>query len=597
MNLAVDRSFRRTLTMSVLLVLLAACRSVSPDAIVIARYNEHPLTLQDAMETFLDSHVGHGVLVQGEPAVRELAGRIIERRVFLEEAETLGLHQEEAVLAAVDDYALRTAELLYWRREVDERVSISDEEVERFYDKTDQALSISLIETAERELAEELLRRIQEGEEFRELARQHSIHSSAELNGELGFVKRGEIDPALEAPLFALSAEGEFTPITQTAEGWAFARLDQRTINEIRPDREVAIPQIRSILEERAKDRLRDALTEGAEEQAGVSVEDALLTRESLLGEDDPEAVVARSAGEQLTLEAFRNTLNLEAIRAAPDETVEEAARSLAREWARKQAIWAEVRRSGLLEDPEIVAKVRVFREDAALQLLYQRYVYADIDPGEEEIRAYYDENHDTEFTRPPEVRLAFIAVPTREEVEAVMQRLAAGEDFATIAREVSVDPASAAHGGRIGWVRPGTVLPELEDAVFALDKGAIDGPIETSEGWFVISALDRRPPQPLSYEVCRSIAEQRLTTRLQKEAYREWGLRLKDRSVSEIDDAGIAQAVEWLDQEAERRAAEQPPADTVAVAEIPEAPDASGASDASDASDASESESVQETP
>jgi parvulin-like peptidyl-prolyl isomerase len=555
------------LTPALLLALLGGCRSPQPSAIVIARYNDRPLTLQAAMETFLDSHVGHGVLVQGEPAVRELAGRIIERQVFLDEAHALGLDQDEVVLEAAEEYRLRTAELLFWKREVDESIEISDEEVESFYEKTDQALSISLIETAEREQAEQLCERVLAGEDIGILARQHSIHDSAELGGMLSFVRRGEIDPTMEAPVFGLAAEGDLTPVTQTATGWAFARLDQRTINETRPPREVAIPQIRSILTERAKDRRRAELKEQALASAEAFVDDELLTQEALLGEDRPEAVVARSAGESLTLQAFRDSLNLEAVSAASAELAGEATEGLVQEWVERQAIRAHVRRSGLLDDPEVVAKVRVFREDAALKTLYERYVYADIEIDEDDIRAYYEERKETEFTRPPEVHLAFIVQPTEEEIRAVLQRVEAGEDFGALAREVSTDAASASHGGRIGWVRPGTILPELEKPVFSTEVGTTAGPLETSVGWFLISVLGRKEAVPLSYETSRSVALKRLNIELQKQAYLEWGLRLKDRSVAEVDEEGISQAVEWLDREAARRAAQAPVLEGVAPA------------------------------
>ncbi|MHC5209183.1 MAG: peptidylprolyl isomerase [Planctomycetota bacterium] len=544
-----------------LLGLLAGCRSPGPSEIVIARFNDQPLTLQTALETFLDSHVGHGVLVQGESAVRELAGRIIERQVFLSEARALELDQDESVIAATEEYAMRTAELLYWEREVDEQVSIDDEEVEQFYEKTDQALSISLIETRDREQAEELRAQVRDGAEFAALAREHSIHTSSELGGMLSFVKRGEIDPAMEAPVFALGETGDLTPVTQTAEGWAFARLDERTINEMRPDRAVAIPQIRSILEERAAKARREELTAAALEAADVFLDDELLDPETLHGDDRGDATLARSAGDTLTLKEFREYLDLEALASADAETAAEATHGLVNEWIQERAVRAAVRRSGLLDDPEVVAKARVLREDATLQSLYQRYVYADIEITDDDIRAYYEEHRHDEFTRPPEVRLAFVAVPTEEEIQAVAARIQAGEDFGAIAREVSTDAASAAHNGRIGWVRPGTILPELEEAVFALEPGAIDGPIETSAGWFMVHAIERKEAQPLPFEVCRSAAAKRLATERQKAAYRDWSVRLKDRSVATIEEQGVRLAVAWLDREVERRAAQKPEA------------------------------------
>jgi hypothetical protein len=49
---------------------------VRPPPFVIATVNGTQLTFDNAYETFLASHTGHGVLVRGAEAIRELAGRL-----------------------------------------------------------------------------------------------------------------------------------------------------------------------------------------------------------------------------------------------------------------------------------------------------------------------------------------------------------------------------------------------------------------------------------------------------------------------------------------------------------------------------------------
>lgn len=82
------------------------------------------------------------------------------------------------------------------------------------------------------------------------------------------------------------------------------------------------------------------------------------------------------------------------------------------------------------------------------------------------------------------------VAVRTREEararVEQALARLAAGEDFAVVARELSDDPASA----DLGVVAPGQLVPAFEAAAFALAPGQRSAVVETPYGFHVIERI-----------------------------------------------------------------------------------------------------------
>jgi len=85
------------------------------------------------------------------------------------------------------------------------------------------------------------------------------------------------------------------------------------------------------------------------------------------------------------------------------------------------------------------------------------------------------------------------ILVETEEEALDVIARLEAGEDFATLAQEVSLDTASGANGGDLGWFGPGQMVPEFENAAFTLEDGEISQPVQSQFGWHVIQKLGHR--------------------------------------------------------------------------------------------------------
>ncbi len=505
------------------------------------------LTLADALDAFLSSHTGHGVLVRGEPALRELVGRLIERELFLTEARTLGLFEDAQLKSEVDEFLRGEVVQQFWQRELKQRLQVGEDEVEAFYAKTDVALKLTLIETRERATCEALRARVAAGEDMGGLAARESTHASRSLGGLLPYVRRGELESGLEKEAFALEAPSALTPVVATQNGFAFARLEERSVNPTRLPREVALPQIRKILRDRLEDKLRAEIEARLEKQGEITLDEALLRPETLLDKGDPQAVVARSRGRALHLGELRDALNLESLRQQEADTVQSAARLVARDWAMRQVIWDESESNGLRADPEIVARVDRQRREGALGLLCQRYVYAGIEPSEDDLRAYYERNKESAFTRPPERRLAYIVVATADEGRKLLERCKAGESFETLAKQASIDRTSAVHGGRIGWIKKGDILPEVEARAFSLAKDAIDGPIETSAGWFLLHVIDTKDAEVVPFAGARVAVEKRLTLERQKEARTKWSERLKERASVRVDEEGMRAAVEWL--------------------------------------------------
>jgi parvulin-like peptidyl-prolyl isomerase len=75
----------------------------------------------------------------------------------------------------------------------------------------------------------------------------------------------------------------------------------------------------------------------------------------------------------------------------------------------------------------------------------------------------------------------------TRAEAEALLERVQAGEDFATLATEASDDVGTAPLGGDLGWFRRGQMVPEFEAAAFGIPVGAVSRVVETDFGFHII--------------------------------------------------------------------------------------------------------------
>lgn len=139
-------------------------------------------------------------------------------------------------------------------------------------------------------------------------------------------------------------------------------------------------------------------------------------------------------------------------------------------------------------------------REQATINRLFQSAIRVDT--------TYSDADLEREWqTQGPrqEVRARHILLRTpenatqpqrdsvRRAAEAIRaQAAAAGADFAALARQHSQD-ASKDNGGDLGFFGRGSMVPQFEEAVFALQPGQVSPVVQTPFGYHVIKLEERR--------------------------------------------------------------------------------------------------------
>lgn len=101
--------------------------------------------------------------------------------------------------------------------------------------------------------------------------------------------------------------------------------------------------------------------------------------------------------------------------------------------------------------------------------------------------------------TEGDQAHIAHIIVSDPETADEVVAKLQAGEDFADLAAQYSIDDQTKDNGGDLGWFTQEMMAPELGQTAFSLEPGQWDGPISTQYGYAVIKVLERavRPLEP----------------------------------------------------------------------------------------------------
>jgi peptidyl-prolyl cis-trans isomerase SurA len=169
-------------------------------------------------------------------------------------------------------------------------------------------------------------------------------------------------------------------------------------------------------------------------------------------------------------------------------------------------------------------------REFEAFNVLRYR-VRSRVKISDEDLKNYY-QAHRSEFAGEEQVHVRHIFLPLPENASAaetakvraagekVVQRVATGEDFAQIAREVSKGPG-AEDGGDLGWLSRGTIQKSLEDVAFALKDGEVSGLVRAGPGFHVFKVEGRRTSGGKTFEEARAEIQDRLMNE-QAETYRQ---------------------------------------------------------------------------
>jgi peptidyl-prolyl cis-trans isomerase C len=240
---------------------------------------------------------------------------------------------------------------------------------------------------------------------------------------------------------------------------------------------------------------------------------------EALVAQIMPQLVeieIAKAYAEEHSITVSESEVNQE-IESIKDTIAQQAqGMNIGREEAFEQAL----QQAGLTEE-ELRAQLR---EQLPVQKVQERVV-GDVEPSQEEVEQFYEENKAAQYTTPEQrcARHILFNKDQKEKAEEVKNQLENGADFAELAKEFSQDPGSAEQGGDLGCIGRGETVPNFEEAVFNAKKGEIVGPVETEFGYHIIEVTEIRPKttQPLS-EVEAQIREQ-LALDLQAEEFSAW--------------------------------------------------------------------------
>ncbi len=153
------------------------------------------------------------------------------------------------------------------------------------------------------------------------------------------------------------------------------------------------------------------------------------------------------------------------------------------------------------------------------------RYALVDVDQvrqqvtlSDADLQGFYQQNI-AQYTTPEQLAASHILFrledkeedAVRKQAEEVLKRARAGEDFAALAKEFSEDDSNNTNGGSLGEFGRGTMVPEFDQAAFALKAGDISDLVKTSFGYHIIKVERNQPAATRTLDEVRAEIEDQL--------------------------------------------------------------------------------------
>ncbi|OGB99714.1 MAG: hypothetical protein A3G35_11535 [candidate division NC10 bacterium RIFCSPLOWO2_12_FULL_66_18] len=351
-----------------------------------------------------------------------------------------------------------------------------------------------------------------------------------------GFVARGSRGPAFDANVLSLS-EGGLSPVFREGNSAVVVRLLERR-RERRKALEEVEGEIRSILR---AERERRGYAEN-KTRTLVVVNGQRYTLGAFLAEAESIAPQHRHHFE------------------GPDGKRKLLDRLIERLLVLQSA-------SGGMADLRNKEDIEETRRHLLAEMLHQEEMAAEKDPTEEELKQYFQRNQ-SRYQPRPRLKISLIEVGrgeteeadrrARAKVEAAMKRVRParllfwrrGEDFATVAREVSEERETAQKGGEVdGWfTHPGGALMDLESHVAythisSLRAGEVSDVIPMGERYYIVKVRERQELPPLPFdrvkdEVRADVVRERhreVLARMERELVKRMNLVVHEDRVSEV--------------------------------------------------------------
>jgi parvulin-like peptidyl-prolyl isomerase len=169
-------------------------------------------------------------------------------------------------------------------------------------------------------------------------------------------------------------------------------------------------------------------------------------------------------------------------------------------------------------------------KDQILLNELYKKEILDKSEVSEGELKKQYAKMKE-------EVHCWHILVESEELADSIYRQLKEGADFGELAKEKSIDPSAQNNAGDLGFFGWGKMVPEFQEAAFALKEGEISKPVKTQFGWHIIKLIERREAEQQPFDKVKDMIRAQLERGKRDKRMKEYFEELKREVNFKLDE------------------------------------------------------------
>lgn len=488
---------------------------------------------------------------------------IVAKEILKMEARTRGIDRLPEVVQTRATALSRRAYQAFYEEEIRAKVSVTDKQLQDVFAKQKNSYHLAWILVRSMPLANRIAARIRQGEDFGKLAAAYSIDASRSQGGDIGMRMLGTLPPPVEEKVLAMSPGDVSDGISYDSYGVVVKLLEVQPVEagSFEEARESLDAVARAMGENSRQREIVAELKRSYQLAFNSAVVDMVVAKTKALFASPGAAVgaVPEFSDEELDREMATWKGGVFKVRdyvqsmtnmrdyMRPGEGVDaDGILSLVGDFITGQLWGLEIKAKGYETRPEVVKAGERAAEEVMITLVHDELV-KDVKLGEGTMEAFYEENKASLVTE-PSVRVAVIVSADSAESKKIFDQLGAGAQFDALAKEKSIDQATAPNGGEL--MRPLykqeiEQFPDFQEVLNNLGEGSYSTPMPVPAGlgpagFMVVKVLEKIDARPLALEEIKDELETRVLVLEQDKAFGDWLKSKMDEYKVEIYPDGL---------------------------------------------------------
>lgn len=423
--------------------------------------------------------------------------KLVVRKALAEEGKRTGLLNDPEIATALLQWKARTYPDYYWKKVVDAKVKVSDDEVRALLNPRDTYWLGAILKDMSPE-GEAEIRQVYEtlrgGADFAETAMKHSQGLSASKGGDMGWTTLpSDRVPETESAVVRKTPVGGFTAPMATDVGWVIfqvreIRTAEQEFKEGQAEARAALRQKRIDIQRAIHlENLRQAATimyapEGSTKGPaawvnGFAIFDAAPAAEATQHE---KLSFSRITTKKIDLEKFIDAYLI--VRATEE--------------------------AGLDRDPELANGLELERMEVLFQIYLRRQAESGMSISEEDVRAEYRRYYVPDVF---ELQVVMSAKPAL--IAEALGRIKAGEDFGAVTERYS-DHWMAKKKGMLGEGNIVDYPADMQKVIRGLPVNGVSDVLQLGNNYALVKVLSKRTVEVPPFEQVADQIRSRLVLR-----------------------------------------------------------------------------------